>query len=130
MLYYKAMGTFTVICLGFAILLVCETLFSYIRRYLVLALTLRIETKLATHVFDKLLKLPMQLLRAHFHTGHIAHNITYLRRISGFLKGQLFGSVLDLGHASGVHPGDAPDQPDHDRHGVGGSARSSRCGCC
>jgi ATP-binding cassette subfamily B protein len=93
-LYYKAMGTFTVICLGFGILLVCETLFSYIRRYLVLALTLRIETKLATHVFDKLLRLPISYFER-THTGHIAHNITYLRRISGFLKGQLFGSVLD-----------------------------------
>ncbi len=93
-LYYKAMGTFTVICIGFAILLVCETLFSWIRRYLVLVLTTRIDTKLATHVFERLVKLPINYFES-THIGHITHNVNQLRRISAFMRGQLFGSLLD-----------------------------------
>lgn len=93
-LYYKAMGTFTVLCIGFAILLTCETIFNWIRRYLVLMLTTKVEAKLSTYVFDKLLKLPIDYFER-THTGQIVHQINYLRRISSFLKGPLLGTGLD-----------------------------------
>jgi subfamily B ATP-binding cassette protein HlyB/CyaB len=93
-LYYKALNTFAVLCIGFAILLAFETVFSWLRRYLVLVLTTRIDVKLSTYVFEKVLRLPIDFFER-TPVGQIAHEISHLRKIQQFLKGQMFGTVLD-----------------------------------
>jgi subfamily B ATP-binding cassette protein HlyB/CyaB len=93
-LYYKALNTFSVLCIGFTVLLVFETIFSWTRRYLVLVLTTRIDVKLSTYVFEKVLRLPMDFFER-TQVGQITHEINHLRKIQQFLKGQLFGTLLD-----------------------------------
>ncbi|MBX9825621.1 MAG: peptidase domain-containing ABC transporter [Xanthobacteraceae bacterium] len=93
-LYYKALGTFAVLCIGFVILLAFETVFAWLRRYLILVLTTRIDVKLSTYVFDKVLKLPIDFFE-HTTVGQVTHDINHLRKIQQFLRGQVFGTVLD-----------------------------------
>jgi subfamily B ATP-binding cassette protein HlyB/CyaB len=45
-------------------------------------------------VFDKVLRLPMDFFER-TQVGQIAHEINHLRKIQQFLKGQLFGTLLD-----------------------------------
>src|SRR5215510_12063560 len=93
-LYYKALSTFTVLCIGFAILLMFETVFSWLRRYLVLVLTSRIDVKLSTYVFEKVLRLPIDFFER-TPVGQVTHEINQLRKIQQFLRGQVFGTLLD-----------------------------------
>jgi ATP-binding cassette subfamily B protein len=93
-LYFKALNTFTVLCIGFTVLVVFETIFLWTRRYLVLVLTTRIDVKLSTYVFEKVLRLPMDFFER-TQVGQVTHEINHLRKIQQFLKGQLFGTLLD-----------------------------------
>ena len=93
-LYYKALSTFTVLCIGLVVLLAFETVFSWLRRYLVLVLTTRIDVKLSTYVFEKVLKLPIDFFER-TPVGQITHEINHLRKIQQFLRSQVFGTVLD-----------------------------------
>jgi len=93
-LFFKAFGTFEVLCIAMAVLVAFETAFYWLRRHLVLHLTQRLDVKLATYVFDKLLNLPIDYFERTA-VGDTLHRIGYLRRIRAFLHGQVLGSVLD-----------------------------------
>jgi ATP-binding cassette subfamily B protein len=93
-IYFKAFNTFFVLCLAFAVLVLFETAFAYLRQFLIVHLTTRVDVKLATYMFDKLLNLPIDYFER-TQTGRITHNVNQMWRIRGFLMGQLFGTVLD-----------------------------------
>jgi ATP-binding cassette subfamily B protein len=93
-LFFKSFSTFTVLCVAMAILVGFETAFYWMRRYLVLHLTQRVDVKLSTYVFDKLLNLPIDYFER-THIGDTMHRIGYLRKIREFLQGQVLGTVLD-----------------------------------
>ena len=95
-LQYHAMSTFVVLCIVMAILVGFETAFGASRRYLLLRVTTRLDVKLSTYMFEKVLNLPVD----YFETtpaGLITHKMNQISRIRGFLTGQLFGTVLDAG---------------------------------
>src|SRR5262249_42358288 len=58
-LYYRSLDTLFVLCLAMAILVTFETAFGYLRRHLVLHVTRRVDATLSTHMFNKLLNLPV-----------------------------------------------------------------------
>src|SRR5216684_4444847 len=58
-MYYGSMSTFTMLCVAFGILLLFETAFGYLRRYLVLFITTRTDVKIWSHMFDRLLNIPI-----------------------------------------------------------------------
>jgi subfamily B ATP-binding cassette protein HlyB/CyaB len=93
-LYYHAYNTFFVLCLAMAVLIAFETVFAWMRSFLILHLTTRVDVKLATYVFDKVLNLPMDYFER-TQVGHITHRIQQIWKIRTFLMGQLFGTVLD-----------------------------------
>jgi subfamily B ATP-binding cassette protein HlyB/CyaB len=93
-LYYKAYNTFYVVCLAMVILVAFECVFAWLRSFLVLQLTTRIDVKLATYVFDKVLNLPIDYFER-TPVGRITHNINQLWKIRTFMLGQLFGTLLD-----------------------------------
>jgi ATP-binding cassette, subfamily B, bacterial HlyB/CyaB len=93
-MYYGSMSTFTMLCLAFGILLLFETAFGHLRRYLVLFVTTRVDVKLWTHMFNKLLNLPIDFFER-TPTGEIVHNLYEIYRVRSFLTGQLFGTLLD-----------------------------------
>src|SRR5215469_7681552 len=93
-IYFKAYSTFSVLCLAMAVLVAFETAFAYLRQFLIVHLTTRVDVKLATYMFDKLLNLPIDYFER-TQTGLVTHRAGQIWRIRSFLMGQLFGTVLD-----------------------------------
>lgn len=93
-IYFKAYHTFYVLCLAMAVLVIFEAVFAYVRQLLIIHLTTRVDVKLATYMFDKVLNLRMDFFER-TSTGKITHDVQQMWRIRTFLMGQLFGTVLD-----------------------------------
>jgi ATP-binding cassette, subfamily B, bacterial HlyB/CyaB len=93
-IYYKAYNTFFVVCLAMGVLVVFEAVFAYVRQFLIVHLTTRIDVKLATYMFDKVLNLPMDFFER-TQTGSITYDMNQMWKIRLFLMGQIFGTVLD-----------------------------------
>ena len=121
----KALSTFSVLCLAMAVLIVFEAIFGYLRRLLVLHLTTRLDVKLATDMFEKVLNLPIDFFER-TQIGLIARDMNEMWKIRTFLMGQLFGTVLEFGHASRVPARYVLFQSNVD----GGSAGVCRYDCC
>jgi ATP-binding cassette, subfamily B, bacterial HlyB/CyaB len=92
--YYKAFSTFGVLCVAMAVIIAFETMLYFLRQYLVHHLTIRLDVKLSTYVFEKVLNLPIDFFER-TQVGHVAHDIREIFKIRTFLMGQLFGAVLD-----------------------------------
>ena len=93
-IYFKAYNTFAVLCLAMSVLVVFETAFAYLRQHLIVRLTTRVDMKLSTYMFDKLLNLPIDFFER-TQTGRVAHEVNQMWKIRTFLMSQLFGTVLD-----------------------------------
>jgi subfamily B ATP-binding cassette protein HlyB/CyaB len=93
-IYFKAYNTFFVVCLSMAVLVIFEAIFAYVRQFLVVHLTTRLDVKLSTYMFDKVLNLPIDFFER-TQTGTITHDMQEMWKIRTFLMGQLFGTVLD-----------------------------------
>ena len=93
-IYFKAYNTFTVLCVAMAVLVLFETAFAYLRQHLIVRLTTRVDIKLSTYLFDKLLNLPIDFFER-TQTGRVAHEVNQMWKIRTFLMSQLFGTVLD-----------------------------------
>ena len=93
-IYYKAFDTFYVICLVMLVFIVFETAFAWLRQFLVLFMTSRVDAKISTYVFAKVMNLPMDFFER-TQVGKIAYDMNQVFRIRSFLVGQLFGTILD-----------------------------------
>jgi len=92
--YYRSFDTLAVLCVAMLVLIVFETVFGYMRRFLVLHVTARVDTKLSTYMFNKVLSLPLDYFERSS-TGVITRDMNEMFKIRNFLTGQLFGTVLD-----------------------------------
>ena len=93
-IYFKAYHTFLVVCLAMGVLVIFEAVFAYVRQFLIVHLTTRVDVKLATYMFEKVLNLRMDFFER-TPTGKITYDISQMWKVRGFLMGQLFGTVLD-----------------------------------
>lgn len=93
---FYAYNTFTLLCLMMVVLIDFETAFGALRRHLLLRMTTRVDVKLWTYMFDKVLNLPVDYFES-TPLGLITHKMGQMSRIRNFLTGQLFGTVLDSG---------------------------------
>src|SRR5271169_5777264 len=73
-IYFKAYNTFFVLCLVMLVLVIFEAVFAYVRQFLIVHLTTRVDVKLATYLFDKVLNLPMDFFER-TQTGKITHDV-------------------------------------------------------
>jgi len=93
-IYYSAMNTFTVLCLAMVVIVIFETIFSYLRQYLILIISTRVDTRMSEYMFDRVLHLPIDFFER-TQVGIIGHDMNEIYKIRTFLTGQLFGTVLD-----------------------------------
>ncbi len=93
-IFYKAFNTFYVLCLAMLLVIVFESAFSFLRQFLVQRLTTRLDVKLSTYVFEKVLNLPIDYFEQTA-VGLISRDIREVFKIRSFLTGQLFGTVLN-----------------------------------
>src|SRR6202012_3920732 len=91
---YKAYNTFAVVCLAMLLLTAFEAVFYYLRQSMVHFLTTRLDVKLSTYMFEKVLNLPMDYFER-TQIGLVARDMREIFRIRTFLVGQLFGTILD-----------------------------------
>ena len=89
-LYYRTFNTFFVLCLITGTLIAFEAVFGFLRSFLVLHLTTRIDVKLSTYTFEKVLNLPIEFFER-TQVGLIARDMREVWRVRQFLTGQLFG---------------------------------------
>ena len=95
-LQYHALSTFWILCVALVVMIGFETAFSALRRYLLVGLTTRVDIRLSTYTFEKVLGLPVDYFER-TPTGYTLHRLAQVGRIRAFLLGQLFGTVLDAG---------------------------------
>jgi len=93
-LYFKAYNTLYVLCVAMLILMVVDGIFTYMRQYLILHMTKRMDAKLGMYVFEKVLNLPIDFFER-TQSGKVFHDMWELRKIRTFLVGQMFGTLLD-----------------------------------
>jgi ATP-binding cassette, subfamily B, bacterial HlyB/CyaB len=75
--------------------IVYETLLGYTRRTIVLVVGARLDTKLNLHLFNRLLRLPLDYFERH-PAGETMYKINQIQRIREFLTGKLLTTFLDL----------------------------------
>jgi subfamily B ATP-binding cassette protein HlyB/CyaB len=93
-IFYKAYNTFYVLCLSMLVIIAFEAAFWFLRQFIVHRLTTRLDVKLSTYVFEKVLNLPIDYFEQTA-VGLVSRDIREVFRIRSFLMGQLFGTILD-----------------------------------
>jgi ATP-binding cassette subfamily B protein len=92
--YYFALNTLGVLCLAMLMLTLFEMVFGYLRRYLILHLSRRVEVNLAVHIFSRLLRLPMEYFECST-AGEIARDVNESGKIRQFISASVLGTALD-----------------------------------
>ncbi|MBV9236213.1 MAG: peptidase domain-containing ABC transporter [Xanthobacteraceae bacterium] len=91
---YKALSTFYFVVVAMISVIALDAVFRWIRQFLIIHLTARVDVKLNTYIFDKLIGLPIDFFERN-QIGGIMTVYYYHQRILSFLTGQLLGSLLD-----------------------------------
>jgi subfamily B ATP-binding cassette protein HlyB/CyaB len=99
----RSYSTLNVLVGAILIMLVFETVLSYLRRKLTQVATTRIDGRLNLYIVEKLLKLPMDYFERN-PTGRTLTKLYQVFRIRNFLTGQLFGAFLDAVPLIGLIP--------------------------
>lgn len=90
----NAQITLQTITIGIVIALVFDALLDYIRGYLLLFATSKIDVRVATRTFQHLLRLPIQFFEQ-MTAGVLTKHMQQTSKIREFLTGQLFSTMLD-----------------------------------
>jgi subfamily B ATP-binding cassette protein HlyB/CyaB len=93
-LVHQSSSTLWVLAVGIVIAMVFDGMFGFLRQYLILAATNKIDMRLTRRTFAHLLSLPID----YFETttaGVVVRHMQQLERIRQFLTGRLFFTALD-----------------------------------
>ncbi len=93
-LVHRSIDTLHVLIGGMCLAILFETLFSYMRRYLMLYASNKIDAQVSMRTFNKLVSLPIDFFE-HSSTGVVTKNMQQTERIRQFLTGQVFSVALD-----------------------------------
>ena len=93
-LYNHSYSTLGVLGAALLLAITFDTAFGYLRRYLVMLASSRIDARINVYVFDRLLNLPMSFFER-MPTGRINAKIGQIWHIRQFLIGQVFGTLVD-----------------------------------
>jgi ATP-binding cassette subfamily B protein len=94
-LTHNSYSTLALLCALLAIAAVFEVLLGYARRLIVLIIGTRLDAKLNLHVFNRVLRLPLDYFERH-PAGETMHKIVEVYKVREFLTGKLLSTFLDL----------------------------------
>lgn len=94
-LVHQSYNTLTVLGIGVSILLIFNAMLEYLQNYFLLFATNRIDIRLATRTFAKLLSLPVDFYER-ISSGVLIKHMQQTEKIRSFLSGSLFHSALEL----------------------------------
>jgi subfamily B ATP-binding cassette protein HlyB/CyaB len=89
-----AISTLQVLTVGICVALVFDAILGYLRSYLLLYATSKIDIRVATRTFGHMLKLPMDFFD-HITAGVLTKHMQQTNQIREFLTGNLFLTLLD-----------------------------------
>lgn len=92
--YYQATNTLIALSAMMVVLIGYEVLFGYLRRYMVVHVSRRIEVALSTLVFSRLLNLPIEFFERTT-VGEINRDIGEIWKVRKFLTTDILGVLLD-----------------------------------
>ncbi len=93
-LVHNGSSTLTVLAVGMLAVLIFEAAFGYLRQYLLLYATNKIDIRVAVRTFAQLLRLPIQFFERN-PSGVLIKHMQQANQIRNFLTGQLLFTVLD-----------------------------------
>ncbi|MBI4803722.1 MAG: ATP-binding cassette domain-containing protein [Desulfovibrio sp.] len=93
-LIHHSLSTLQVLSLGMLLVLGFDAAFTFLRGYLLLHATSKIDIRIATRTFSKLVSLPM-LFFVSSHAGVLIQHMQQADKIREFLTGKLFFTILD-----------------------------------
>ncbi|SFU09470.1 peptidase domain-containing ABC transporter [Mesorhizobium sp. YR577] len=93
-LVHQSYATLTVLVIGVAVALIFDAAFTFLRKYLLLYATNKIDIRMATRTFGHLLNLPIALFEQ-ASAGVLVKHMQQTGRIREFLTGRLFLTLLD-----------------------------------
>ncbi len=93
-LVHESFTTLYVLAAGAAVALLFDAIFSFLRRYLLLYATNKVDIRVATKTFGHLLGLPVTFFE-HISAGVLVKHMQQAARIREFLTGRLFLTTLD-----------------------------------
>ena len=86
--------TLYVVCLVFLAAIAFDAMFSYVRQYLMMFASNKIDARLASRVFKHLLSLPIHFFES-TPAGVVARHMQQTDKVRNFLTGRLFHTLLD-----------------------------------
>lgn len=93
-LVHQTYATLYVLVFGVILAVVFEAVFTFLRRFLVLYATSKIDVRLAARVFSHLVSLPIAFFERNV-SGVLLQHVQQHNRIREFLTGKLFATLLD-----------------------------------
>lgn len=93
-LVHHSQSTLAVLAAGICLVLLFEAVFGYLRQYLSLSATSRLDVRLTTRTFSHLLALPITYFEESS-AGVTARHMQQVEKIRQFLTGRLFMTALD-----------------------------------
>ena len=93
-LMHETYSTLAVLTVGILIAIVFETIFTYLRQYLLLGATNKVDMRLTRKAFTHLMSLPIQFFETNS-AGMLMRHMQQLEKIRGFLTGTLFFTLLE-----------------------------------
>ena len=94
-LQFHSISTLVLLSAVMAIIFAYETLLGYARRLIISVVGARLDTKLSLHLFNRLLRLPLDYFE-HHPAGETMYRISQIYRVREFLTGKLLTTLLDL----------------------------------
>jgi subfamily B ATP-binding cassette protein HlyB/CyaB len=94
-LQFHSLSTLVLLSVIMLVVFAYETLLGYARRLIISVVGARLDTKLSLHLFNRLLRLPLDYFERH-PAGETMYKISQLYRVREFLTGKLLTTFLDL----------------------------------
>jgi subfamily B ATP-binding cassette protein HlyB/CyaB len=91
---HQSYQTLYVVIIIFGVVVAFDGLFSYVRQFLMLFASNKIDARLASRTFSHLLGLPLQFFE-HTPAGVLSRHMQQTEKIRQFLTGRLFHTLLD-----------------------------------
>lgn len=94
-LTHRSYSTLILLSTILAITTIYEAVLGYARRLIVMVVGARLDARLNLHVFDRLLRLPLDYFERH-PAGETMHKIAQVYKVREFLTGKLLATFLDM----------------------------------
>jgi len=92
---HHSYSTLALVSVILAIMILYETLLGHARRLIILVVGVRVDSKLNLHVFNRLIRLPLDYFERH-PAGETMYKITQVHQVREFITGKLLATFLDM----------------------------------